>query len=47
VRDPSSVGIDPEMEFSSVFYGVGNIIEVASNVESVRDESWQSSQSIF
>jgi len=46
VRDPISVGIDPVRKLSS-FCGVGNMIEVVSNVVSVRDESWQSSQSIF
>ena len=47
VRDPISVGIDPVKEFSAVFCDVENTIEVASNVVSVRNESWQSSQSIF
>jgi hypothetical protein len=41
VRDPISVGIDPERELSSVvFCGVGNTIEMVINVVvSVRDES--------
>ena len=34
VRDPISVGINPEREFPAVFCGVRNTIEVASNVES-------------
>jgi len=42
VRDPISVGIDPERELEPEFYGVGNTIEVVSNVVLVRDESWQS-----
>jgi hypothetical protein len=47
VRNPISVGIDPERELPTVFCGVGNTIEVVSNIVSVRDENWQSSQSIF
>jgi len=38
LRDPISVGIDPERELLAVFCGVGNTIEVASNIVSVRDE---------
>ena len=34
IRDPISVGIEPESSLSSVFCGVGNTIEVASNVDS-------------
>ena len=47
VRDPISVGINPVRELEAVFCGVRSAIEVASNVVSVRDESWQSSHSIF
>jgi hypothetical protein len=44
VRDPISVGIDPVREFLAVvFCGVGNTIEVVSNIVLVRDESLQSS----
>jgi hypothetical protein len=47
VRDPISVGIDPVRELVPVvFCGVGNTIEVVSNVVLVRDKNWQSLQSI-
>jgi len=39
VRDPISIGIDPESEFSAVFCVVGNTIDVVNNVVSVRDEN--------
>ena len=40
VRDPISVGIDPLRRFLSVvFFGVGNMIEMVSNMVSLRDES--------
>ena len=46
MRDPISVGIDPVRELLAVvFCGVGNTIEVVSNIVLVRDEIWQSSQS--
>jgi len=45
VRDPISVGIDPVRdEIPPVFCAVGNTIDVVSNIVSVRDEIWQSSQ---
>ena len=48
VIDPISVGIDPVRSFPAVvFCGVGNTIEVVSNIVLVRNENWQSSRSIF
>jgi hypothetical protein len=48
VRDPISVGIDPLRKLLSVvFCGVGNMIEMVSNMVLVRNANCQSSQSIF
>jgi len=43
VRDPISVGIDPERELNPEFCVVGHTIEVVINRVLVRDANWQSS----